>query len=341
MKRLIALAAGVCALGLSNAANAATTLRIASYLPEGSVTVSRILKPFVKNVEEASKGEIKFQTFWGGSLGRDPEKQYKLMTDGIADIVYMSAFTASGQFPDTTLTQLPGIVKDSHTGSIALWSMYKDGMLRGFDKMKLIGTFLTPPSYLHMAEKFSSLEDLKGKKIIAPGPEVAEFVRQIGATPVYSTMPDAPLALSSGLADGIIIDWSGFATFKLQNLAKHHYEIPLGATQLIVAMNQKSWDRLSKAQQKIISRFAGIHMVRAGGDAFDSASAERRAQTLKQEGNTLLDATDEKIAQDLRRYGQPVYDAWVKATENGAKKLQAMRDKLAAQQDDAGKTGRQ
>ena len=103
MKRSLMLFAAAGLLVLGQPAKAVETLKILSYLPPASVTVKEILTPFIQQVEAATKGEIKFQTYWGGSLGRDPEKQYKLLVDGIGDVVWMSNYLQGGQFPDEEL----------------------------------------------------------------------------------------------------------------------------------------------------------------------------------------------------------------------------------------------
>jgi TRAP-type transport system periplasmic protein len=118
MKRILMLCATAGLLGLGQPAKAAEILKFLCYLPPASVSVKEILTPFIQQVEAETRGEIKFQTYWGGSLGRDPEKQYKLPVDGIGDVVWMSNYLQGGQFPDSTIFDSPNIIQTSTVGSL-------------------------------------------------------------------------------------------------------------------------------------------------------------------------------------------------------------------------------
>ena len=116
MKRLATLTA-TAALLAAPGAHAATTIKIACYLPAFSVSVTKILKPFANEVTKATGGSVKFQEFWGGSLGRNPEQQYKLVTGGITDIVFISTYTAGFPIPQSVYIQRLGLVPSSVVAS--------------------------------------------------------------------------------------------------------------------------------------------------------------------------------------------------------------------------------
>ncbi len=131
MKKFATLAATAAILAASGA-HAATTLKIACYLPPFSVSVSKILKPFAGEVTKATGGSVKFQEFWGGSLGRSPEQQYKLVTGGITDIVFISTYNTSRPVPrcrdhraarahpvlDRGLARLLALLQDGHDARV-------------------------------------------------------------------------------------------------------------------------------------------------------------------------------------------------------------------------------
>ena len=53
-------------LGIGEAIAQATTIKIASFVPPRSVSVSKVLTPWMKSVEAAAGGEIELRGYWGG-----------------------------------------------------------------------------------------------------------------------------------------------------------------------------------------------------------------------------------------------------------------------------------
>ena len=328
MKRSLMLFAAAGLLVLGQPAKAVETLKILSYLPPASVTVKEILTPFIQQVEAATKGEIKFQTYWGGSLGRDPEKQYKLLVDGIGDIVWMSNYLQGGQFPDSTIFDLPNIIQTSTVGSVAYWRMLKQGMLTGFDDIRVVSVYMTGLNGIHTRKAFKTLHDLKGMKIRASGPVAAEFLKQFGVVPVYMSNNALPEALSRGVVDGLTNEWTGLTTFKIHNVVNYHYEGYVGATSFVVGMNKKVWERLSPAAKAAIDKFSGETMALAAGKAYDAAEISRRKPHLNDKNRVFIFPTDAEI-QAVEKFAQPVYDNWIKNTPNGARKFAALKAILA------------
>ena len=81
----LAVAAGA---GLPAAASAQekVTLRVASFMPPQGFLPEQIVKPFLERVVADSQGTLEFKWYPGGTLGRAPAEQLKLVQDGVADI---------------------------------------------------------------------------------------------------------------------------------------------------------------------------------------------------------------------------------------------------------------
>jgi len=329
MRKLLLICAGATVLAWGQPSVAANTvIKIACYLPPRSVTVSKILKPFIKEVEKATNGSIKFQEYWGGALGRNPEKQYELVTNGVADIDYMATYLSHGQFPDSTIFDLPGVLPDATIGSVVYWRMYKAGMLRGFNDIKVISLYMTGMNGVHTRKPFKTLEDLKGMKIRASGPLIADFLKQLGVVPVFMSNSDMPQALATGVVDGLTNEWVGIVTFKLQNLLHYHFEAPIGTTSFIIAMNKQKWESLDAQQKAAIDKFGGEFMAKRGGKAYDDATFTRRNK-YKNDGRVLIHPSKQEWARDMRKYGEPMYKQWIKEHPDGQKKFDALKKILA------------
>lgn len=330
IRAVVGLAAAIGLLiAATNGAQAETaTLKLAAFLPEQSVSGQHVLKPYIAAVEREAGNAVKIETYFGGTLGRDPAKQYKLVTDGVADIAYVVNFYSSGQFPDTTIGDLPYLFKDAQEGSIALWRLYEKGLLAGFGDIKTLGMWMSDFNGIHARRPFKTLEDLKGMKIRASGPVAALFLKQFGAVPVSMDATKVTEAINSGVVDGLTQSWVGLVTFRTHNVVNYHYEGTISTTVFILAMNKQKWESLDAPQKAALDKHGGGAMARLGGGAFDREGRARFNQHKGEPGRVVVVPTESDI-KAAEKYFKPVYEEWVEKTADGKKKLDTMRLILA------------
>lgn len=162
--------------------------------------IEDVLGPWTKQVNEALKGSLQVKLFPGGTLGRDPVQQYKLVRDRVVDIAYVVTGYTPGDFPDSTIFELPFLVESSLEGSLAHWRMHERGLVRGYDRVKPLGLFSIPPQSIHANFKLTKIDDLKGQKIRSAGPYQSAAIELLGGTPVSGIpVSQAAEALSRGV----------------------------------------------------------------------------------------------------------------------------------------------
>jgi TRAP-type C4-dicarboxylate transport system substrate-binding protein len=128
----------------------------------------------------------------------------------------------------------------------------------------------------HLVTKFpvKSLEDIKGKKLLAPG-AIASRVHGTGAVPVDAGLPVFYNMLQTGVADGAVILITGVLPFKLHEVAPYITKVDLGAVfSGALAMNKKTWDGLPP-HMKDLFRQIGRDYAKMCADLV----AEREAST--------------------------------------------------------------
>jgi TRAP-type C4-dicarboxylate transport system substrate-binding protein len=128
----------------------------------------------------------------------------------------------------------------------------------------------------HLVTKFpvKSLDDLKGKKLLAPG-AIAARVQGTGATPVDAGLPVFYNMLQTGVADGAVILITGVLPFKLHEVAPYITKVDLGAVfSGALAMNKRTFDGLPKHMQELF-REIGRDYAKMCADLV----AEREAST--------------------------------------------------------------
>ena len=328
IRQIAAGAALLYGIGTTAAFAEPVTLKLAAFVPPKSVSGSRVLTPISKMIEEESRGDLKLKIYYGGALGRSPFKQYKLVTDGVADLGYIVDIYTSGQLADTSIFELPYNVHNSKEGSLARWRMFQAGHLRGYEDVKVMGLWMSDPGGIHTRKPISSLADIKGMKIRATGKVATAYLKRFGAVPVGMAVTKVTEAIDRGVLDGLMQSWVGLVTFRTHNVVKYHYEAPVGALTFSIVMNKNKWNRLSASQKKLIDKYGGEYMARRAGNAFDNLGKERFDKHRNDADRKFIIPTEAELKK-ARAAVQPIYDDWVKNTPNGKQKLESLQKILA------------
>lgn len=309
--------------GLGTAAAYAETLKMAVFLPPKSVGGSQVLTPIANDIKKDSGGKLIVKPYYGGQLGRSPFKQYKLVTDGIADMAYIVDIYTSGQFPDSSLFELPFNIHNATEGSMARWEMFKGGYLRGYNDVHVMGLWLSDPGGIHMKKPFKTLDDLKGLKIRASGKVATAFLNLIGAVPVAIPVTQVTEAIDRGVLDGLMQSWVGLVTFRTHNVVKYHYEAPVSYIAFSVVVNKNKWNKLSAENKALITKYGGASLASRAGIAFDKLGTKRFEEHRHDKDRTFIIPTKAQLAAAKARV-KPLYDEWAKNNPRGKEKLEAL-----------------
>ena len=306
------------------AAAQAPELKFAAFPPPPGALVQDVLTPWVKAVNEELKGAATVRLFAGGTLGRDPVQQFKLVRDKVADIAYVVMGYTPGEFPDSTIFELPFLVESSLEGSLAHWRLVERGLLRGYDKAKFLGAFSIPPQSLHTNFKLARIEDLKGQKIRSAGPYQSATIELLGGTAVSGIpVSGAAEAVSRGVVQGVLSDWNGMVAFRIGDAAKHHYELPFGTAAAGVFMNLEAWNALSPQAKAAIDKHSGAALSRLHGVEFDKRYRENLEKTKPMKDHSFVfPSAAEREA--VKRRLQPITDKWIQENPEGRKRYDAM-----------------
>jgi len=312
------------ALALPATASAQVELKFASFPPPPGALNHDVLGPWVKDVNASLGGAAVVRLFPGGTLGRDPVQQFKLVRDRVADIAYVVMGYTPGEFPDSTIFELPFLVESSLEGSLAHWRMVERGLLRGYDKAKFLGAFTIPPQSLHTSFRLARIEDLKGQKIRSAGPYQSAAIELLGGTAVSGIpVSGAAEAVSRGVVQGVLSDWNGMIAFRIGDAAKFHFEVPLGTAAAGVFMNLEAYNALPAAAKAAIDKHSGAALSRLHGVEFDKRYRENFEKTRPQKEHTfVIPPAAERDAMKQRL--QPITDKWIQETPEGRKRYDAL-----------------
>ena len=296
-------------------ASAQDLVKIGTFVPEQSVGVARVIKPWMEAVS-AETDTVRLQGFWGGTLGKSPFKQFELVQNGVMDVSWVLPSYTAGQFPEMGVFELPFLFRTAEEASVVGWKLHEQGLLTGFDGVHVIGFFAAEPNALFMKTKAVDLSGLQNMKIRAVGGIHASWLESLGAASETLSSAEMNEALNRGTLDGAVQGWTGMRTFKSLPLVDQAHTIPAGAIPFLLLMNQSKWDALpAEAQDKIMAH-GGLAMAEMGGGAYTAVGEEIRAGIVDEGRIEIVEYSDEELAQ-WADAAQSVHQAWIGATPNG------------------------
>ena len=277
-------------------------------------------KPWIKQVEEATKGRVKIEVFYSQTLVKGPDT-WNAVKNGVVDI----GWCMHGYWPDMTplsdIITLPALpLKSAEQGSGVFWKLYEKfpAVQREFKDVHLLLAGVADPRLLITTKKqIKTTDDIKGMKLRILGGPPTEQMKALGAVPLLMPMPDSYQALDKGVIDGMDISWEGILSFRLYEVVKYYTFAPLTTSYHTIVMNKQKWDSLPKDIQAAISSVSGFEGSKAWGrNWYDSVPAAVEAQ-MKKENRTMIKYTlpPDEAEKWTKVSAEPIWKAWVKKME--------------------------
>jgi TRAP-type C4-dicarboxylate transport system substrate-binding protein len=303
-------------------------IRVGSYVPEQSVGIRTVIQPWMDAVAAELPPGIRFQGYWGGSLGRDAFAQYDLVKHGVLDIAWVLPGFTGGQFPQIDVIELPYLAGSATEAAVAGWRLFQEGLIDGTEDVVVIGIWTTDVATIQTVKPFQTLADVKNLKIRTAGSVQARFIGMLGGVSITMSGFEMNQAIQRGTMDGVLQPWSGIRTFRTDRLMHSAYEAPLGALPLMLLMNRKTWDKLSPEVQALFMKHGGETMARRAGAVYDLFADGLRDDNELIDRYTIVIATDEQNAENARLL-QPVHDQWIARRPNGRAVYDRFRELVA------------
>ncbi len=289
----------------------------------------RVLHPWAERINEQGKGIIHIDVRDGEAIA-NLSNFYSRVQDDVIQISWGLQSSIGGKFPRTLVGGLPFEVDKAEDGSVALWRIYKDGLLDAeYDTVQPLYLITFPPSGIHYAKPPKTLENLKGLKLATGSKVGADTIERLGGTPLSMVTSDYYTAVQRNMVDAVLVQWTAFQPFKLQDVTFYHLETKLGGATGMVFMAKKKYDALPAVARKILDDNSGEAESRVYGKFWDDVDNEGRDMVKALGDKHQIVPLPPAIEAKWRAAVAPVIDDWVKTTPDGAKVLAAFRSEIA------------
>jgi TRAP-type transport system periplasmic protein len=281
---------------------------------------SHALQPWVKKVEEATKGRVKIEVYPSQTLVKGPE-MWKAVRSGIVDI----GWCFHGYWPEMTpladVISLPGLpMTTAEKSSEVLWRLYEKypAIQKEFAEAPPLALWTTTPYFLLTTKKqVKTLEDLKGLKIRVAGGPPTEQMKALGAVPTLIPMPDNYQALDKGVIDGMGSVWEAMNGFRLYEVAKYYTMVPLASAYFSLCTNKQKWTSLPNDVRDAIMSVSGLEGSKFWGRNFFDTAEQAVIEKVQAGSYQMIRYTPppDEIARWNKIGGEPIQSDWVKKIE--------------------------
>mgnify|MGYP001166135378 FL=1 len=187
-------------------------------------------------------------------MGIDDKTMLRLLKLGVMDFAGMDISKMAGDDPRFEACDLAGLTLDPDRAREAC-NAYRTVIDRQMQKnwnAKLLAFGANTPQVFWCRDEVKGLADLKGKKIRVFNNTMRDFLSGLGATAVSMAMAEVVPALNNGVVDcGVTGSLSG-NTAGWGEVAKSLYNMSLGWSINVVAVNLNTWNRLDDKTKTFI-----------------------------------------------------------------------------------------
>ena len=291
-------------------------------------------------VNALGKGKVKLDMFWDGSLFKARDL-LPALEKGSYDLMLLPDSYATGAWPITLFTQLPGLWKDNrhlmksmagedpndpYWPGGAIRKIY-DRVLADMHDIRIVAWGSNPIYNLYTTFPYSVPEDFKGKKMRAQGVTFSWMWEELGGAAVGMVSAELYEALSRGTIDGFVTPVPTIKSRKLYEVIDYCYEGNFGMDCIPFWMKNSKWQTLPddvkaifiEASKYYEYKFTRYQMetkpdlyaeYRAAGVEISTLSPEQAAAFEKAVKGPLQERFKEEIGPKI---GMDVVDELIKA----------------------------
>ncbi len=276
-------------------------IKFASVAPDGS-TWMKVMQDLNDEIEEATKGEVRFKFYAGGVMGDEKDVLRKMKVNQLA----AGGFTSQGLgevVPDVRVLNLPLIFKTYEEVDRAMEKLTpqleKKFEAKGYT---VLGWPEVGFVYVFSKKKVESVNELRALKMWIWGDDVlvGTLFKNLGIVPVPLALVDVLQSLSTGLIEGVYISPLSCLAMQWNTKVNYMLDIKIAMVPGGILINKAAWSKLPD-NYKIILKEKTAKACRKLTELSRKEDAEA-LMLLKKQGikfTSVTSAEDMKIFNDV------------------------------------------
>ncbi len=285
------------------------------FLPAVHPVHVNMLVPFAEEVTKKTEGRVEIIVHPGNALA-SPQDTYDAVVSGVAGMGFVLPAYTPGRFPMSQILEYPFMFESALQANMVAKEMTP--MLRKYEytDTELLWFGGTDLGHILLKKGIKGLSDLKGLKLRSPGPIYNDVIEKIGGVEVSLPVSDLYDAMDRGIVDGTVMAPSALISFRLMEVTNQIIEMNMYTTPLIMFANKELWNKVSKADQKIIMDIVNTFPERIGKQ-YD-VEIQHAMNNAKEEGKDIIKFSDADMKEFHAIVG-PLIDGWVQELEDAGK----------------------
>jgi TRAP-type C4-dicarboxylate transport system substrate-binding protein len=277
------------AIAIGSAASAAT-LKIATVTPEGSQWMTE-MRESAREIKERTDGRVQIKYYGGGVMGNDAKVLGKIRIGALQGGAFTPA-ALSDIYPDLNIYGMP-LVFDSEEEAAYVRRRLDSNLQQGLETAGFVNFGFAAGGFAMVMSNtpVRSLDDLKGKRVWVPEGDSISYssMEALSLAPVTLPLTDVLTGLQTGLIDIVAMSPIGALVLQWHTKIKYMTEIPLVYTVGFMAVDKRSFSKLSEADQQVVRE-----VMQETYENFDRANLEDNREAR----DALLNAGIESVPFD-------------------------------------------
>ena len=280
---------------------------------------------FVEQVGKATGGQLDIKVHSNGSLIKHPEMMRAVST-GQVNIAEFLLGQFANEEPVFAVDNLPFLAA-GYDNATKLYQAQKAVLEKKLQArgMRLLYSVAWPGQGIYTKNPMKSVADLKGTKFRTYSPQTARLAELLGASPTVIQVPEVPQAFATGTISAMITSSATGTSTKAWEFVKNYYLTNAMHPKNVVVVNERAFQRLPAAQQKVLVEAASTAETR--GWAM-SKVRELEANEMLQKNGMTLHKPDAAMMATYTKVGAQMTEEWLKtAGPEGAAIIKAYNGK--------------
>ena len=268
-------------------------LKLAHMFPVNSPSDLHV-KAWADKIASDSNGRLTIRIFPVGTLVPPPEL-YDAAAKGTADLAFGFRYGPKNQPIGVTFPFILG-APDTMTASRIyddIWKAFPKEMSAEWSDVRIL--WITPAmvQWMETIPPVRSVADMKGLQIRVPSKEAADFIKDMGGTPVFMSSADMAMALEKGTVDGVISMPAAVEDNKLGTNLRYAINFEIGVpTPIYCTMNKDSYADLPDDLKKVIDD--SCEWGKQGNLKYWSAALDTALEYFKEAGVEVINLSPQE-----------------------------------------------